>query len=160
MATVMVPEARELDADGWRRAEAIVEDALAARPPGVRRQLALFVRVAHWLPVLRWGRPLTRLSPDRRLRYLRWLARAPVLAIRRGAWGVRTLAFMAYYGQEEVRTEIGYRAHPRGWRERRARPDGGDRTPPHGEGAVPSSGPQGGDDDAEARGGSEGRPRA
>jgi hypothetical protein len=37
------------------------------------------------------------------------------MLLRRGLWGIRTLAFMGYYIQESVREAIGYRASPEGW---------------------------------------------
>lgn len=127
LAATVVPEAADLDGAGWARLEAIVERALAERPEPLRRQLVLFVKAANWMPVARWGRTLARLGPERRFSFLRSLERAPVLSLRRGVWGVRTLVFMGYYGQEGVRRAIGYRAHLRGWRGREdaARPGGG-----------------------------------
>lgn len=115
LAPTIVPEAGELDEEGWRRAETIIEDALADRPESMKRQLRLFVRIATWLPLLRYGRPFTRLSPERRAAFLKSLQDAPFLLLRRGFWGLRTLVFMGYYGQPEVQEEIGYAAHPRGW---------------------------------------------
>jgi hypothetical protein len=42
-----------------------------------------------------------------------------MLLLRRGIWGLRTLAFMAYYERPEAAAEIGYRATARGWEARR-----------------------------------------
>lgn len=129
IATTVVPPAAELDEAGWARAEALVERALAPRPAAQRRQLRLFIRAVNLLPLARWGRPFTALSPERRGRLLRGLERAPLLLVRRGMWGVRTLAFMGYYGQPDVRDRIGYRAHPRGWDARPEASDVADPTP-------------------------------
>ena len=114
VAMVVVPESAALDDDAWRRAEAGIEDALARRPPSVHRQLRLFLRIADWWPVPRYARRLSSLPPGPRRRVLRGLERAPLLLVRRGFWGVRTLTFMGYYALPEVREAIGYRAHPRG----------------------------------------------
>ena len=102
----------------YGRLTEIVEDALADRPPAIRRQLLLFVRVLHWLPVLRYGRRLPSLDRGRRAELLRWLQDSRILAIRRGVWGLRSLVFMGYYGRQEAREEIGYRARPGGWEAR------------------------------------------
>lgn len=117
----VVPAASELDAGARRRSLEIVETALSDRSPELRRQLRLFLRLVRWGPVLRWGRTFPRLSPGRRARFFGWLQDAPILQVRRGAWGLRTLALMGYYGLPEVRRRIGYRAHPRGWTARRVR---------------------------------------
>lgn len=118
VTATVVPRARELAEEEWQRLEAVVEDALSARPPALRRQLRLLLRALEWGPVLRWGRPFTSLSQGARRRVLGILQDAPLLVLRRGFWGLRTLAFMGFYGREEARRSIGYRAHLRGRRGR------------------------------------------
>ena len=115
LAETLLPEMASADPAAWTRAEQIIETLLSQRPASVRRQIALFVRVADALPLLRYGRTFRRLDRGRRLHVLRALEDAPILAVRRGVWGLRTLVFMGYYGQPGVREAIGYRAHPDGW---------------------------------------------
>lgn len=120
------PEAAALDDAGWRAAEAIVAGALAQRPPAVRRQLFLFMRLATGLlPLLYTGRTLEGLDAAARRVFLERLSRSRFLLLRRGVWGVRTLVFMGVYGQDEVRERIGFRAHPDGWAARGGAPGGG-----------------------------------
>ena len=119
VATTIVPEAGRLDAPGWDELEGIVERFLEPRPPALRRQLRLFLRVLQWVPVARFGRPFTSLDPARRGPFLAAVQDAPWLLVRRGFWGLRTLVFLGYYGRPVAGTEIGYRAHPRGWEARR-----------------------------------------
>ena len=119
VATCVVPEAGGLDAAQWDEMAAIVARAIAARPRALQRQLALFFKLLEWLPLLRYGRPLSRLDAGRRARVLDRLQRAPVLLLRRGFWGVRTLILMGYYGRPAAAAAIGYRADPRGWEARR-----------------------------------------
>ncbi len=120
LVTTFVPEAAALDDRGWAEAEAIVERVLATRPAAVRRQLALLVRLLDLLPLLRHGRRFAALDQARRLRFLEALQDAPLLLLRRGIWGVRTLAFMGYYSRPEAQAAIGYRADARGWEARGA----------------------------------------
>ena len=115
LATTIVPELSAADDDVWRRAEAIIADGLSARPAAMVRQLTLFIRIVNWLPMARYLRPFTALDDDRRRRFLSALENAPLLPIRRGVWGLRTLVFMGYYGQDDVQAELGYRASPSGW---------------------------------------------
>lgn len=110
-----VPSATELDEAAWLRAEALVETALSDRPAQVRRQVVLFLRILSGLSWLRFGRSLERLTPSQAHKLLSPLERSPLLTLRRGMWGVRTLAFMGFYGQEELRRAIGYAAAPGGW---------------------------------------------
>ncbi|HEY6807301.1 MAG TPA: hypothetical protein VI160_00835, partial [Gemmatimonadales bacterium] len=92
---------------------------LARRPAALRRQFALLLRAIEWLPVLRFGRTFSALDPARRTRVLAGLERAPVLLLRRGLWGLRTLLYMGYYMRPEAGHALGYRADPRGWSARR-----------------------------------------
>lgn len=117
LVTAIVPEAHALGAREWDELEAIVEAALAKRPPALRRQLLLFVRLLNLLPAARWGRTFERLDGVRRARFLAALEHSRVFLLRRGFWGVRTLAFMGYYARPAAYREIGYDARLCGWLE-------------------------------------------
>ncbi len=119
IATTVVPEAGALDEPAWAALEAIVVDALGARPPKLQRQLLFFIRIVEWLPVARYGRRFTQLEAPRRTRVLLGLQDAPLLLLRRGCWGLRTLILMGFYGRPDAWRQIGYRADPRGWEARR-----------------------------------------
>lgn len=116
MAATIVPELSGVDEEVWRRTEALITQGLSGRPDAMVRQLVLFIRVVNVLAVVRFLRPFTALDDARRLRFLTSLENAPILAIRRGVWGLRTLVFMGYYGQDDVRARLGYRAKSLGWR--------------------------------------------
>ena len=118
LASTIVPEAAQLDEKGWGVVAAIVETALADRPPAVKRQLGALVAALQWMPLARWGRPFTALDAKSRARFLSSVEDAPVLLLRRGFWGLRTLVFMGYYARPEAAREIGYRADPLGWEAR------------------------------------------
>ena len=110
-----VPEAATLSDAGWRDAETIIARALAARPARVRRQLALFLRVLDVISIVRHGRPLAALGPAESTHLLEALSQSRLLLLRRGVWGLRTLAFMGYYARPEAAQAIGYRASAAGW---------------------------------------------
>jgi hypothetical protein len=115
VATAVVPESSSLDDRAWSEVDAMIEQALAQRGPRVTRQLLLFLRLLELLPVARYGRPLTRLATHQRVTFLESIERSPVLVVRRGFWGIRTLIFMGYYTRADVATSIGYRANRYGW---------------------------------------------
>jgi len=119
LAATIVPEASSLRESGWAELERIVEEALAARPPAMRRQLRLLIRVLDLVPLLRYGRRFGALEPAQALRFLSAFQDSPLLLLRRGVWGLRTLVFMGYYARSEGSAAIGYRADPRGWEARR-----------------------------------------
>ena len=122
----MVPVLRAASPQHWVEIEAEIERALAQRPSAVRHQLASFLRLIDWFPLLRHGRRLTKLDSEKRTAFLQSLERHPLLLIRRGIWGVRTLVFLGYYTRADVAALIGYRAHPDGWS---ARPESGRERP-------------------------------
>jgi len=115
VVVTVVPEAKQLVESGWLTLEALVEDALDPRPPSLRRQLQLFLRAIQWLTVVRYGRTFSALGDEQRSRVLRHLQEHPVERIRCGFWGLRTLAFLGYYGRPEGARAIGYSPDPRGW---------------------------------------------
>ncbi|MGQ0715038.1 MAG: hypothetical protein ACT4PJ_15160 [Gemmatimonadaceae bacterium] len=119
LAVAMIPETASLDDRGWQDIDAAMTRALSTRPPAVRRQLAILIRLLDTLPLLRWGRRFHELGAARRARFLDAMQHSPVLLIRRGVWGLRTLLFMAYYTHPDVQASLGYRASASGWSARR-----------------------------------------
>lgn len=81
--------------------------------------MRLFVRALDLLPLLRFGRTFRALDRQRRTQFLLAVQDAPLLLVRRGFWGLRTLVFMGYYGRAGAAATIGYRADLRGWEIRR-----------------------------------------
>jgi hypothetical protein len=119
LAESFVPETARCSPIEWETLEQIVGKALADRPAALRRQVLLFIRVLDLMARVRLGAPLAAADPIRRRALLDSLARSPLLLIRRGVWGLRTLIMMGYYAQPVVQQAIGYRADPRGWEARR-----------------------------------------
>lgn len=119
IVSTVVPEAGQLDEQGWREVESLVEAFLRDRPPAMQRQLQLFLKTIQWLCLFRYGRKFTSLSAPRRAQFLSRLQDHPIELIRCGFWGVRTLAFLGFYGRADVLQAIGYAADPRGWEARR-----------------------------------------
>jgi hypothetical protein len=127
IARTIVGEADALDENGWIELEAIIERGLASRPQAVRRQLRILVRALDLIPLFRYGRTFCALDRERRMRFLLAVQDAPLLLLRRGFWGLRTLVFMGYYGRAEAAQQIGYRADLRGWDARPERSRGNAR---------------------------------
>lgn len=119
LATTIVPAASTLDENGWNEVERLIDRGLASRPASIARQLRVLVRALDVIPLLRFGRRFRDLDDARRTRFLRAIENAPLLILRRGFWGLRTLVFMGYYGRAEAVAAIGYRATTAGWKRRR-----------------------------------------
>jgi hypothetical protein len=116
----VVPEAVTLGDDEWREAHAIIARALATRPSSVRRQIALFMFLLDAMSLVRNRRRFTALPATDAMELLEALSKSKLLLLRRGVWGVRTLAFMGYYARADAARAIAYRATAGGWAARRA----------------------------------------
>ena len=115
LAAVFVPEIGTADDAAWRRLEGIVAGALASRPPGLARQVFLFIRILDIMSLVRHGRRLADLEPDTRTKLIERVGTSRLLLFRRGVWGLRTLVQMGWYSQPEVQRSLGYRASAAGW---------------------------------------------
>ena len=81
IGSVVLPYPEALDDEGWAEAERIIEGALAPKPPGIKRQIRLFLRVANILPVFSTGRPLVKLPLKRRSAFLEKLQRSRLMPL-------------------------------------------------------------------------------
>ncbi len=115
LVQTVLPETAGLNGDEWKRMEALVSGALEFRSEHEIGQLRQFLRLIEWGAVLRHGRRFTSLDFPRRERFLRSLQDHPVQLIRSGFWGVRTLAFLGYYGRPEAAAALGYEPEAKGW---------------------------------------------
>ena len=119
LAVCFVPEIAGATTAQWSELEHRIAQALASRPPAMRRQLGLFVRVLQAASRLRYRTGLAALDPGRRTALLEAFAGSPLLLFRRGIWGLRTLVMLGWYTQPSVVSALGYRASPAGWEARR-----------------------------------------
>ena len=119
LAVCFVPEIAGATAAQWSELEHRITQGLASRPPAMRRQLGLFVRVLQAASRLRYRTGLAALDPGRRTALLEAFAGSPLLLFRRGIWGLRTLVMLGWYTQPSVVSALGYRASPAGWEARR-----------------------------------------
>jgi hypothetical protein len=115
VVSTIVPEAAALDEQGWHGVLQVIEALLRDRPESIKRQLRIFLGAIQWLPVVRYGRPFTRLNPANRTRVLAHLQDGRIQKIRVGFWGLRTIVLAGYYGRPQAVQAIGYTASPRGW---------------------------------------------
>ena len=118
LCVAFVPESAELGEPGWRELESEVELALADRPVAIQKQMILLIRILDLLARARQGSPLAALPPASRRALLTYLQNSRWLLLRRGVWGLRTLAFLGYYSRPDIAESIGYRADASGWEAR------------------------------------------
>lgn len=118
----VTPGLPRLDERAWEEARAVVNTALADRDPKMLRQLRLFLLVLEEGARIFHGHSLSHLNDAQVGAYLERFERSPVPVLRKGFWGVRTLALMAYYARPEGAASVGYRADARGWSAREVLP--------------------------------------
>jgi hypothetical protein len=118
LCVAFVPESAELNEHHWIELETEVGRALADRPPAIQKQMVLLIRILDLLARARHGSTLASLTPAVRRELLSRLQDSRWLLLRRGVWGLRTLAFLGYYSRPDTGASIGYRADARGWEAR------------------------------------------
>ena len=117
-AQCFIPETARATEPEWRDLEGVVRNALAARPPKIRRQIAFFVRLIDLAARARHRQRFAALDHPRARALLEGFAASRVLLLRRGVWGLRTLVMMGWYTNPSVIEALGYRASPAGWEAR------------------------------------------
>lgn len=115
LVTVFIPETASAGESAWLRLEEIVTEALDTRPPAIRRQVLLFIRLLDGIALVRHRRRLAELDHGSRATLVEGIASSRLLLFRRGVWGLRTLAQMGWYTQAGVQHALGYRASAAGW---------------------------------------------
>ena len=105
----LVPRAAAFSEAQRAESRALVNQFLARQPDKTRRKLALFLVVIDVLSFVRGLRPFRGLSPDGQRALLGWLFDSPVGLLRKGFWGLNTLARLGVYGQASLYSQIGYR---------------------------------------------------
>ena len=122
MARRIVPETAGLDAAAEAEFQAVIANALAARPASVRRQVRVLLKILRWAPVLRYGRPLDSLAPAAQIAVLSWFQDGPLTLLRKGMWALKTMVFMGYYGRPTGARAVGWEPSHEGNAELARRP--------------------------------------
>jgi hypothetical protein len=110
LAARIVPEVADAPADVRYRLVTTVDEALALQAPGQQRMFKLLLFALQWMTLPFTLHRLEQLPPRWQDGLLRFLQDGPVRLLRVGIWGVKTLVFMGYYGQDAVERKIQY--HP------------------------------------------------
>ncbi len=104
----LVPRAATFDDAAREASRRLVEDLVGAMPAANQRKLGLFLVIIDVLAFLFGLRPYRALPEARRRRLLAWLFDAPVGLLRKGFWGLNSLARLGVYGNPAIWPEIGY----------------------------------------------------
>jgi len=109
---VLVPRAATFDTAARDAAADLVSGVVGRMPAVNQRKLGLFLAIIDVLSLFRGLRPFRRLPAAKQQALLAWLFECPVGLLRKGFWGLNTLAKLGVYGQTALYREIGYRPRP------------------------------------------------
>lgn len=104
----LVPRSQKFDSEQERLSLEIVDNILSKQPAGIQRQFALFLFV---IDVVSFGlgfRSFAKLSAKKQNLVMNLFFDSPVGLLRKGFWGLNTLAKMSVYGQSSLYGEIKY----------------------------------------------------
>ena len=104
----IVPEIADAPVDVRYRVVATINEALALQAPSQRRMFKLLLFALQWMTLPFTLHRLEQLPPRWQDALLRFLEGGPVRLMRVGIWGVKTLIFMGYYGQDATERRIQY----------------------------------------------------
>lgn len=105
----LVPRAAAFSAEERNASRMLVNTLVSRMPEANRKKLGVFLLLIDIVSLVMGWRPFRRLPPAKQDRVLAFLFDAPVGLLRKGFWGVNTLAKLGVYGQTTLYDEIGYR---------------------------------------------------
>jgi hypothetical protein len=105
----LVPGAVWLGPEGQKESLRLVLGTLRGQPAGAALGLKVLLFLLEVAAVTRHGRAFNRLNRERQRRLLGWFFDSPIPLLRKGFWGLNTLAKLGYYGQSAIYPKIGYR---------------------------------------------------
>jgi hypothetical protein len=107
-----VPRSAEFSEEQVRESLQLVTRFLREKPSGVRFKLVLFLIYIDALSMLRGAKSFPELEEEKQRRILKGLFDSKVPLIRKGFWGLNTLARLGVYGQPSVYPSLNYRLRP------------------------------------------------
>jgi len=108
LQAALVPRSQQLGVGRRAESRAIVEKMVSGQPPEKRRKLAIFLVLIDVISFFVGLRPFRRLPPAKQRRVLGWLFDCPIGLLRKGFWGLNTLARAGVYAQPDLYPEVGY----------------------------------------------------
>ena len=108
LAACIVPESAGAPPQVTDPLLAAVDEELQPRPRLQQIEFKLLLLALRWMTLPFAFRRFEALLPERQAGWLHSLENFPVRLVRVGIWGLKTLVFLGYYGQESVDRRILY----------------------------------------------------
>jgi hypothetical protein len=104
----LVPRSEKFETTERAESRRLINELVGKMPEANQRKLGLFLVIIDLISLFFGLKPFRKLSRDKQERVLAWLFDAPVGLLRKGFWGLNTLAKLGVYGQTSLYPEIGY----------------------------------------------------
>lgn len=115
----LVPRSSHLEPQVRLEGRRVVDAMIARQNPQMQRKLALFLVIIDLLAWLRFQNGFADIGSENQRKLMLWLFDNPLGLLRKGFWGLNTLAKMSVYGLPAVYNDIGYSVRPTEWQAER-----------------------------------------
>lgn len=104
----LVPRSQKFTRNESVRSTLLINELLHQQTVSSRNMLALFIMLIDLFSCIRYARSFRHLNAAKKKAVLNFFFDAPISLLRKGFWGLNTLARLGVYGQTELHDEIGY----------------------------------------------------
>lgn len=104
----LVPRSRKFTREQKECSHQLINELLTHQPAAVHFKLALFLLMIDFVSLLRGFHTFKNLREEQQHAVMNSFFDSPLSVLRKGFWGLNTLAKLGVYGQSSVYTEIGY----------------------------------------------------
>ena len=108
LQAALVPRSRDLNWSQREHGRELVNQLLAIMSAADRRALAQYLLAIDVFSLLYGLRPFQSLSETKQAALLGWLFDCPIPLLRKGFWGLNSLAKLSVYGQPSLGDNFGY----------------------------------------------------
>jgi len=106
---VLVPRSEHFSAAEKQRSKNLINKLLSQQTAGSKKKLALFITLIDIVSIFCHARTFKKLPSNSQRAILEVFFDSPISLLRKGFWGLNTLARLGVYGQKELHEDIGYR---------------------------------------------------
>jgi hypothetical protein len=106
---VLVPRSKHFTDEERQRSDYLVNDLLSQQSIASKKKLSVFLNVIDLISFVCHGKTFQKLQSEHQRRILNIFFNSPISLLRKGFWGLNTLARLGVYGQKELHDEIGYK---------------------------------------------------
>ncbi|MBI2521218.1 MAG: hypothetical protein HYV97_12395 [Bdellovibrio sp.] len=111
---ILLPRFAVMDSDGINRSRNLLNNFLASKALSVLLKIALFLHIIDGISFFYGLHCFRHLPPHKQKAVMSFLFNSPIPLLRKGFWGINTLAKMGVYGQTELYADIGYKVKIQG----------------------------------------------